>query len=123
VNKNELLKAVEQSSLRKERPYFEVGDSVEVHCRIQEGDKTRIQIFAGTVIARTGGGMGENFTVRRIVNDEGVERVFPMNSPNVVDVKAIQSGKVRRSKLFFLRKRVGKAVRLQQRHATHTSAK
>jgi large subunit ribosomal protein L19 len=123
VSRNELLKAVEQGSLRKERPYFEVGDTVEVHCRIQEGDKTRIQLFTGTVIARTGGGMGENFTVRRIVNDEGVERIFPMNSPNVVDVKAIQSGKVRRSKLYFLRDRVGRAVKLQQRHATHTAQK
>jgi large subunit ribosomal protein L19 len=109
--------------MRKTTPYFEVGDTVEVHCKITEGDKTRIQLFAGTVIARTGGGMGENFTVRRIVNDEGVERVFPLNSPNVVDVKPIQSGKVRRSKLFFLRKRVGKSVRLHQRHTTHTTAK
>jgi large subunit ribosomal protein L19 len=107
--------------MRKQMPYFEVGDTVEVHCRIQEGDKTRIQLFAGTVISRTGGGMGENFTVRRIVNDEGVERVFPLHSPNVVDVKPIQSGKSRRSKLFFLRKRVGKSVRLQQRHTTHTA--
>jgi large subunit ribosomal protein L19 len=123
VSRNALLQAVEQGSLKKEKPYFEVGDTVEVHCRIQEGEKTRVQIFTGTVIAKTGGGMSENFTVRRIVNDEGVERIFPINSPNVVNVKAIQSGKVRKSKLFFLRKRVGKAVRLQQRHASHTSAK
>jgi len=123
VSRNALLQAVEQGSLKKEKPYFEVGDTVEVHCKIQEGDKTRVQIFTGTVIAKTGCGMSENFTVRRIVNDEGVERVFPINSPNVVDVRPIQSGKVRRSKLFFLRKRVGRAVKLQQRHASHTSAK
>ncbi len=123
MNRSEMIKAVEQGSLKKERPYFEVGDTVEVHCKIQEGDKTRIQLFTGTVIAKTGSGMSENFTVRRIVNDEGVERVFPMNSPNVVDVKPIQSGKARRAKLFFLRKRVGKAVKLQQRHASHTTAK
>jgi large subunit ribosomal protein L19 len=123
VNKSELIKSVEQGSLKKDKPYFEVGDTVEVHCKIQEGEKTRVQLYTGTVIAKTGSGMGANFTVRRIVNDEGVERVFPVNSPNVVDVKAIQSGKVRRSKLFFLRKRVGKAVRLQQRHASHSAAK
>ncbi|HSV26917.1 MAG TPA: 50S ribosomal protein L19 [Sedimentisphaerales bacterium] len=123
MNRNELLKSVEQGSLRKEKPYFEVGDTVEVHCKIQEGDKTRIQLFTGTVIAKSGGGINETFTVRRIVNDEGVERVFPLNSPNVVDVKPMQSGKVRRSKLYFLRKRVGKAVKLQQRHASHTSSK
>lgn len=123
MNRSEMIKAVEQGSLKKERPYFEVGDTVEVHCKIQEGDKTRIQLFTGTVIAKTGSGMSENFTVRRIVNDEGVERVFPMNSPNVVDVKPIQSGKARRAKLFFLRKRVGKAVKLQQRHASHTTTK
>lgn len=123
MNKSELIKAVEAGSIKKEMPYFEVGDTVEVHCKIQEGEKTRVQLYTGTVIAKTGSGMGANFTVRRIVNDEGVERVFPMNSPNVVDVKPIQSGKVRRSKLFFLRKRVGKAVRLQQRHSEHSSAK
>jgi large subunit ribosomal protein L19 len=122
VNRSELIKAVEQGSMRKTTPYFEVGDTVEVHCKITEGDKTRIQIFAGTVISRTGGGMGENFTVRRIVNDEGVERIFPINSPNIVDIKATRSGKARRAKLYYLRDRVGKSVKLAQRHSDHTSA-
>lgn len=122
MNRNELLNAAEQGSLKKEIPYFEVGDTVEVHCRIHEGDKTRVQLFTGTVISKGGAGINQTFTVRRIVNDEGVERVFPLHSPNVVDVKPVQSGKIRKGKLYFLRKRVGKAVKLQQRHTTHTAS-
>ena len=121
--KTEMLDLVESKSLKKEVPYFEVGDTVDVSCRIREGQKTRIQIFSGIVIARKGRGMNETFTVRRIVNNEGVERVFPLHSPNVVDVKSIRSSKVRRAKLYFLRDRVGKAVRLKQRHSEHTSKK
>ena len=118
-----MLDLVESKSLKKEVPYFEVGDTVDVRCRIQEGQKTRIQIFSGIVIARKGRGINETFTVRRVVNDEGVERVFPLHSPNVVDVKPIRSSKVRRAKLYFLRDRVGKAVRLKQRRSEHTSKK
>ncbi len=121
--KTELLEFVESKSLRKETPYFEVGDTVDVHCKIQEGDKTRVQIFSGTVIARKGRGMNEIFTVRRMVGDEGVERIFPLHSPNVLDVRAIRSGKTRRAKLYYLRKRVGKGVRLSQRHSKHTVTK
>jgi large subunit ribosomal protein L19 len=121
--KTKLLEAVESKSLRKEMPHFEVGDTVDVYCRIQEGDKTRTQIFSGTVIARQGRGINESFTVRRIVGDEGVERKFPIHSPNVLDVKATRSGKVRRARLFFLRKRTGKAVKLLQRHSEHTTTK
>lgn len=118
--KTELLDAAEKASLKKNIPHFEIGDIVEVRCRIREGDKERIQIFAGTVIARKGRGINEMFTVRRIVANEGVERIFPVNSPNVVDVKAIRSGKTRRAKLYYLRKRTGKAVKLAQRHSDHT---
>ena len=121
--KTELLDSVESKSLKKEIPHFEVGDSVDVHCRIQEGDKTRTQIFTGTVIARQGRGMNETFTVRRIVGNEGVERKFPLHSPNVLDIRATRSGKVRRAKLYFLRKRAGKAVKLLQRHSEHTLTK
>ena len=121
--KTKILDAVESKSLKKEIPHFEIGDIVEVHCRIKEGDKERTQIFNGTVIARKGRGINENFTVRRIVNNEGVERIFPLHSPNVLDVKAIRSGKTRRAKLYYLRKRAGKAVRLAQRHSTHTVSK
>ncbi len=121
--KTEILESVEKSSLRKETPYFEIGDIVDVHCRIKEGNKTRIQIFTGTVIARKGRGMNESFTVRRMVGDEGVERVFPLNSPNIVDVRPVRSGKTRRAKLYFLRGRSGKGVRLPQRHSKHTVTK
>lgn len=121
--KTELIDLVEQKSKKAQIPYFEVGDTVEVHCKIQEGDKTRIQVFSGTVIARKGRGMNEMFTVRRIVDEEGVERTFPLHSPNIVDIKPVRSGKHRRAKLYFLRQRVGKGVRLSQRHTEHTAAK
>jgi len=118
--KTELLDHVESQSLKKETPHFEIGDTVDVHCRIQEGDKTRTQIFTGTVIARKGRGINESFTVRRMVGNEGVERVFPINSPNVLDIRATRSGKARRAKLYYLRGRTGKSVRLAQRHSEHT---
>ena len=121
--KTELLDSVEAKSLKKEVPYFEIGDTVEVHCRIQEGEKTRKQIFGGTVIGRRGRGVNETFTVRRVLADEGVERVFPLHSPNVLDIVPIRSGKTRRAKLYFLRDRKGKAVKLAQRHSKHTARK
>ncbi len=120
--RNALLDAVEKKSLKEKLPYFEVGDTVDVLCKIAEGEKTRIQIFAGVVIARSGAGMNEHFTVRRIVEDEGVERTFPINSPNVVDVKPIRSGKSRRAKLYYLRKRTGKGVKLSQKRSEHTAS-
>jgi large subunit ribosomal protein L19 len=94
---------------------FSVGDSVEVHQRILEGDKERIQVFAGVVIAMRGSGTRETFTVRRIVQGEGVERIFPVCSPKVAKVKVKRSGVVRRAKLYYLRGRVGKATRLRER--------
>jgi large subunit ribosomal protein L19 len=121
--KTKFLESVESKSLKQEVPHFEVGDTVDVHCRIQEGDKTRTQIFTGTVIARKGRGINESFTVRRMVGNEGVERKFPLHSPNVLDVRATRSGRVRRAKLYFLRKRTGKAVKLSQRHSEHTVSK
>lgn len=121
--KTVLLDSVEKNCLKKEIPHFEIGDIVDVHCRIKEGDKERIQIFSGTVISRKGRGINENFTVRRIVNNEGIERIFPVNSPNVVSIKAIRSGKTRRAKLYYLRERTGKAVKLAQRHSEHTTSK
>lgn len=121
--KTEMLDAVESKSLKKDIPYFEIGDTVDVRCRIKEGDKERIQVFTGTVIARKGRGINETFTVRRVVGNEGVERIFPLNSPNVVDIKPIRSGKTRRAKLYYLRKRAGKAVKLAQRHSKHTITK
>jgi large subunit ribosomal protein L19 len=119
--KTELLNSVEKKSLKSQLPYFEIGDMVDVHCKIEEGNKTRVQIFSGTVIARRGSGTNETFTVRRIVNDEGVERIFPIHSPNVVDVKPVRSGKARRAKLYYLRERTGKGVKLSQKRTEHTT--
>jgi len=121
--KTELLDAVESKNLKKDIPYFEVGDIVDVHCRIKEGDKVRTQVFTGTVISRKGRGINETFTVRRIVNNEGVERIFPLHSPNIINIKPLRSGKKRRAKLYYLRKRSGKSVRLAQRHSEHTVTK
>ena len=121
--KTEILDFVESGSLKKDIPHFEVGDTVDIHCRIQEGEKVRTQVFTGTVIAREGRGINASFTVRRIVNNEGVERKFPLHSPNVLDIRPLRSGKTRRAKLYYLRGRTGKAVKLPQRHSTHTVLK
>src|SRR5688500_14721045 len=111
----QILSLVEKSSLKTEVPKFTIGDSVDVHTRILEGDKERIQIFSGTVIARSGSGTREMFTVRRIVGGEGVERKFPLHSPKIAKIEVKRSGVVRRAKLYFLRDRVGKAVRLKEK--------
>lgn len=110
-----LLNLAEKGSLKAELPYFEIGDTVDVHCRIFEGEKERIQIFSGLVIARSGDGTREMFTVRRIVQGEGVERKFPIHSPRIAQIEVKRSGITRRAKLYYLRDRVGKAVRLKER--------
>jgi len=113
--KNRLLSLVEEAAKKKEVPQFQIGDQVEVHCRILEGQKERIQVYSGVVIARRGDGMREMFTVRRIVQGEGVERVFPVHSPKIAKVEVKRTGRVRRAKLYYLRDRVGKATRLAER--------
>ena len=114
--RNEALDIVEQGSLREEALSFEIGDTVDVHCRIQEGNKERIQIFSGIVIAhRRGNGVTATFTVRRLVAGEGVERIFPVHSPKIAKLDVKRHGVVRRAKLFYLRDRVGKATRLAER--------
>jgi large subunit ribosomal protein L19 len=113
--RNQWLSAVEADNIKPERPQFEVGDTVDVHQRILEGEKERIQIFNGVVIARRGDGARETFTVRRIVQGEGVERVFPLNSPKIAKIEVKRTGRVRRAKLYYLRQRVGKATRLRER--------
>jgi large subunit ribosomal protein L19 len=106
--------------IKTDIPVFHVGDSVDVHVRIKEGDKERIQIFSGICIARKGGGLRETFTVRRIVEGEGVERIFPLHSPNVTKIEVKRAGKVRRAKLYYLRERVGKSTRIAEKlNATH----
>ena len=114
----QVLSLVEKSSLKPEIPKFEVGDTVNVHCRILEGDKERVQIFNGVVIARAGAGSRETFTVRRMVAGEGVERKFPIHSPRIAKVEVNRSGVTRRAKLYYLRDRTGKAVRLKERRTT-----
>ena len=112
---NRIVESVEKSSMKQEVPQFTIGDTVDVATKIVEGDKERIQVFSGTVIARKGRGVNETFVVRRIVNNEGVERIFPVNSPFVVSVTVKRSGESRRAKLYYLRDRVGKAVRLTEK--------
>lgn len=113
--RNKTMILVETNSSRKEDLTFEVGDQVEVHQRILEGQKERIQVYAGVVISKKGSGTREMFTVRRIVQGEGVERVFPIHSPKIAKVEVKRTGAVRRAKLYYLRKRVGKATRLRER--------
>jgi len=113
----DLIRKVEKTSLKEEVQPFEIGDTVDVHCRILEGDKERIQVFSGVVIARSGSGTREMFTVRRIVQGEGVERKFPLHSPRIAKVVVTRSAVVHRAKLYYLRDRVGKAVRLKERRA------
>lgn len=112
---HEILQLVEKSSLKAKPPKFSIGDTVDVHTRILEGEKERIQIFSGTVIAKSGSGTREMFVVRRIVGGEGVERKFPIHSPKIAKIEVKRSGVVRRAKLYFLRDRVGKGVKLKER--------
>ena len=108
------LKLISESSMKKEVPQFEIGDTVKVHVQIKEGEKSRIQIFEGTVIAKKHGGINETFTVRRVAHGCGIERVFPVHSPVVDKVEVIRHGKVRRAKLYYLRDRVGKAAKVKE---------
>ncbi len=113
----DLLKLVEKSSLKDSVPNFQIGDTVDVHCRILEGEKERVQLFTGVVIARSGSGTREMFVVRRIVQGEGVERKFPLHSPRIAKIVVKRHGVVRRAKLYYLRERTGKATRLVERRA------
>lgn len=109
-----IIEALGKEALRSDIPPFRVGDSVKVHVRIKEGDKERVQLYAGTVIARDGGGHTETFTVRRITHGVGVERVFPVHSPHLDKIEVVSGAHVRRAKLYFLRDRVGKKTRLRE---------
>ena len=115
-----LMALVEKTSMKEEIPFFEIGDTVDVHTRILEGQKERIQIFNGVVIARSGSGSREMFTVRHIVQGQGVERKFPLHSPRIAQIEVKRSGVVRRAKLYYLRDRTGKAMRLKERRTDRT---
>lgn len=120
-----LLDKIHGEQLRKVKAVFNVGDSVKVHTKVVEGDKERIQIFSGVVIGRRGRGLEESFTVRRISYGEGVERIFPVNSPRVDKIEVERQGSVRRAKLTYLRKRIGKgatAVKEKDTRAAETAA-
>ena len=118
----QVLNLVEKSSLKSDIPDFKIGDTIDVHTRILEGEKERIQIFNGVVIARAGSGSRETFVVRRIVAGEGVERKFPLHSPKIAKIEVKRSGIVRRAKLYFLRDRIGKAVKLRERRGEKDNA-
>ena len=108
------LKTISDASLKQEVPAFAVGDTVKVHVRIKEGDKSRIQVFEGTVIAKKHGGISETFTVRRLSFGIGVERTFPIHSPKIAKVEVVRKGKVRRARLYYLRGRSGKSARIKE---------
>ena len=109
------LKLISDSSLKAEVPEINIGSTVRVHVKIREGERERIQMFEGTVIAKRGSGISSTFTVRRVAYGVGVERVFPVHAPNVVAVDVVRNGKVRRSKLYYLRDRVGKAAKVKEK--------
>lgn len=118
-----IIAKIEQEQLKSTLPAFNVGDSVKVHTRVIEGEKERIQIFAGIVIARKGRGLNKAFTVRKISNGEGVERVFPLHTPKIAKIEIVRQGKVRRARLHYLRGRLGKeAVTVKERANERASA-
>ena len=109
------LKQIAQASMKTEVPKMEIGDTVKVYVKIKEGDRERLQLFEGTLIAKKHGGISETFTVRRVTHGCGVERVFPLHSPNVDRVEVVRGGHVRRAKLYYLRGRVGKAAKVKSK--------
>ena len=112
-----LIEELEQDYLKSDVPAFRVGDTVRVHARVREGTRERVQVFEGTVIRRRGGGVNENFTVRRLSGDIGVERTFLIHSPIVTEVEVVRHGRVRRAKLYYLRDRIGRAARVLERRS------
>ena len=113
--RNAIIDAIEKAQIKTDLPELSIGDTVDVHCRIIEGEKERIQVFTGVIISMTGTGLTRTFTVRRIVANEGVERTFPINSPNIAKIGIVRHGHVRRAKLYYLRDRIGKSRRLKDR--------
>ena len=111
---NEIIRAIEAEQLRNDIPAFNIGDTLKVYVRIQEGNKERVQMFEGVVIKKQNGGLRETFTVRRVAYGTGVERTFPINSPVIEKIEVSRRGKVRRAKLYYLRDRVGKAAKVKE---------
>ena len=111
----QIIEKINAEIVSPELPRMDIGDTIDVHCRIVEGDKERIQVFRGVLIARKGRGINETVTVRRIVNDEGVERIFPVRSPNISKFEVVRRADSRRAKMYFLREREGRSRRLRDR--------
>lgn len=109
----QMIRSVEEEQMKTDIPSFRPGDTVRVHVKVVEGERERIQMFEGVVIRRRGGGLSETFTVRRVSYGVGVERTFPLHSPRVAKIEVLRRGKVRRARLFYLRKRRGKAARIK----------
>ena len=114
MKKMDLIRSIEQAQLKKDIPSFKPGDTVRVYVKVVEGNRERLQAFEGVVIQRVGGGVRETFTVRRVSYGIGTERVFPLHSPRIDRIDVIRRGRVRRSKLFYLRERTGKAARIRE---------
>lgn len=114
----DIIKALENEQIRADLPKLDIGDYVKVHAKIKEGNRERIQVFEGTVIALKGAGLKETFTVRRISYGVGVERIFPVNSPKIDHIDVVRKGRVRRAKLYFLRERLGKAAKIEEKLET-----
>ena len=114
MNASEIIKSIEAEQLKAEVPEFAVGDTVKVHAKIKEGNRERIQVFEGTVIKKQGGSNRATFTVRKLSNGVGVEKTWPLHSPNVEKVEIVRKGKVRRAKLYYLRDRIGKAAKVKE---------
>lgn len=110
-----ILDSVTQSQIRTDLPKLLIGDTIKVHVKVKEGTRERIQVYEGTIIAKKHGGISETITVRRVTYGVGVERVFPVNSPNISKIEIVRKGKVRRAKLYYLRDRVGKAAKVKER--------
>ena len=110
----DIIKAIEKEYIKEEKPVYNIGDTVNVHVKIKEGNRERIQVFTGTVIKEQNSGLNKTFTVRKISNGIGVERTFPVNSPKIEKVEVTREGKVRRAKLYYLRDRVGKAAKTKE---------
>ncbi len=124
MSRSLLIEKIDEKHLKRDIPFFEVGDTIRVHTRIIEGNKERIQIFAGTVIAKKGSGIAETFSIHRIAYGEGMERVFLLHSPRIAEIEVMKKGKVRRAKLYYLRGKQGKAAKVQAKlHAKKKAEK
>lgn len=119
----DIIRAIEKEQLRSDLPFLSIGDYVKIHLKIKEGNKERVQVFEGTVIAKKGEGVRESFNVRKISHGIGVERIIPVHSPKIERIDIVRRGRVRRAKLYYLRDRIGKAAKVREKLVTKASSK